>query len=135
MFVNGLPLSAISRTIEVNLRHLKQTIGMDVLRCKTPDGVEKELLMFAIVYNLVCAVIYEAAGRQGVRPDRISFVDALRWLRTWQSDKELIPLIVNPVRPGRAEPRVVKRRPKQYKLMTQPRYVLRNRLLEQNDAA
>lgn len=121
--------------IEVNLRHLKQTMGMDVLRCKTPDGVEKELLMFAIVYNLVCAVIYEAAGRQGVRPDRISFVDALRWLRTWQSDKELIPLIVNPVRPGRVEPRVVKRRPKQYKLMTQPRYVLRNRLLEQNDAA
>ena len=120
--------------VEVNLRHLKQTMGMDVLRCKSPEGVLKELLVFAMAYNLVCAVAYEAAGRQGVPPDRISFVDALRWLRTWRPGKALIPLIINPVRSGRVEPRVVKRRPKQYKLMTEPRYVLRNRLLEAEDA-
>ena len=91
--------------------------------------------MFALAYNLVCAVIYDAAQQQGVPPDRISFVDALRWLRTWEPNKELILLIVNPCRRGRFEPRVVKRRPKQYKRMTEPRDVLRNRLMEQRDAA
>jgi hypothetical protein len=44
-------------------------------------------------------VIYEAASRQGVRPDRISFVDAMRWLQQWQPGRELIDLIVNPHRP------------------------------------
>lgn len=117
--------------IEVNLRHLKQTMGMDVLRCKTPDGVLKEMLMFALVYNLVCSVTYQAAQRQGVSADRISFIDALRWLRTWSPSRELIELIVNPYRPGRCEPRVLKRRPKQYSLMNQPREVLRNRMRNQ----
>lgn len=120
--------------VEVNLRHLKETMGMDVLRCKSPEGVQKELLVFAMIYNLVIAVVYDAATRQDVPPDRISFVDALRWLRSWRPGQVLIPLIVNPPRPGRVEPRVVKRRPKQYKLMTEPRCVLRNRLLEQQDA-
>jgi hypothetical protein len=121
--------------VEVNLRHLKQTMGMDVLRCKTVEGVEKELLMFALVYNLVCAVICQAAQQQGVPPDRISFIDALRWLRTWKSGNELIELMVNPFRPGRVEPREIKRRPKQYKRMTDPRTVLRKRLLEKQHAA
>ncbi|HUU60056.1 MAG TPA: IS4 family transposase [Phycisphaerae bacterium] len=121
--------------VEVNLRHLKQTMGMDVMRCKSPEGVLKEMLMFAMVYNLVCAVAYDAAAQQGVPPDRISFIDALRWLRTWEPGINLITLIVNPRRPGRFEPRVVKRRSKQYKLMTEPRTVLRKRLLEQKDAA
>jgi len=91
--------------------------------------------MFALVYDLVCAVIYDAAEAQGVRPDRISFVDTLRWLQTWQPSRELIPLIVNPRRPGRFEPRVVKRRAKQYGLMTLPRASLRKRMLQQRDAA
>jgi len=115
--------------IEVNLRHIKQTMKMDVLRCKSPEGVRKEMLMFALVYNLVCCVIFEAADRQGVPPDRISFVDALRWLQSWRPGQKLIDLIVNPRRPGRFEPRVVKRRPKQYTLMTEPRQTLRNRLM------
>ncbi len=114
--------------IETNFRHLKQTMGMDVLRCKKPDGVRKEMLMFALVYNLVCLAIYRAARRQGVCPDRISFIDALRWLRAYSPGDELIDLIVNPYRPGRVEPRVVKRRPKQYKRMSQPRHTLRNDL-------
>lgn len=121
--------------VEVNLRNLKQTMGMDVLHCKTADGVRKEMLMYALVYNLVCGVIYDAAERQGIRADRISFVDALRWLRQWSPDRDLIELIVNPRRPGRAEPRVVKRRPKQYRRMCEPRATLRKRLLEQDVAA
>lgn len=117
--------------IEVNLRHIKQTMQMDVLHCQTPDGVRKEMLTFALVYNLVCRVILAAADAQGVPPDRISFVDALRWLRAHQRGAELILLIINPRRSGRFEPRVVKRRPKQYPLMREPRHVLRNKLRQQ----
>ena len=121
--------------VEVNLRHIKQTMGMDVLHCKKPEGVLKEMLMFALVYNLVCCVIYEAAERQGVPPDRISFVDALRWLQQWRPGRTLIVLLINPRRTGRFEPRVVKRRPKQYTLMKEPRQKLRNRIQEQGNAA
>ena len=121
--------------IETNLRHLKQTMGMDVLRCKTADGVRKEMLMFAIVYNLVCGVIYDAAERQGVCPGRISFIDALRWLRNAGPGSKLIDLIINPCRPGRFEPRVVKRRPKKYGLLNKPRKTLRNRLKNKHVAA
>jgi hypothetical protein len=63
--------------IETNLRHLKQTMKMDVLHCKTVSGVLKELTVFALVYNLVRAVMYEASQRQEVSVDRISFADAL----------------------------------------------------------
>jgi hypothetical protein len=111
--------------IELNFRHLKQTMGMDVLKCKTADGVLKELAVFTLVYNLVRLVMLAAAAQQGVPPDRISFVDALRWLRDAASDPAEMRLIVNPDRPGRIEPRVKKRRPKQYPLMNQPRDELR----------
>jgi hypothetical protein len=114
---------------EVNLRHLKQTLAMDVLRCETYKGVLKELMMFVVVYNLVRRVMSEAARRQQVAPDRISFADALRWLREADRGEELPRLRVNRERPGRVEPRVKKRRPKQFKLMNKPRAVLRDALL------
>jgi hypothetical protein len=117
--------------IETNLRHLKTTMKMEVLHCQTVDGVMKELAMFAIVYNLVRVVMLEAARRQQVPVDRISFIDALRWLRTAKPDTPLPDLIVNPRRPRRFEPRVVKRRPKAYRRMTKPREQLRNNLLNQ----
>jgi len=63
--------------IETNLRHLKQTMKMDVLHCETVDGVLKELTVFALVYNLVRTVMHAAAARQGVAVERISFADAL----------------------------------------------------------
>jgi hypothetical protein len=62
--------------IEINLRHLKQTMKMDVLHCETVNGVLKELTVFALVYNLVRAVMYEASQRQEVSVERISFADA-----------------------------------------------------------
>lgn len=116
---------------EINLRHLKQTMKMDVLKCTTVEGVLKELTVYAIVYNLVRVVMIEAARRQGVEPDRISFVDALRWLVQAEPGDDLPELIVNPDRAGRVEPRVKKRRPKQYPLMTKPRAEWRKELLEQ----
>jgi Transposase DDE domain len=63
--------------VETNLRHLKQTMKMDVLHSKTEAGVLKELTVFALVYNLVRTVMHAAAVRQDVPVDRISFADAL----------------------------------------------------------
>jgi hypothetical protein len=114
--------------VEVNLRHLKQTMGLDVLRCKTEAGVRKEICMLALVYNLVRLVMLNAAHRQGVEPDRISFIDALRWLTSAKPGDEVPTLIVN-LRRHRVEPRVKKRRPKQYPLMKRPRAELRQALL------
>ena len=87
--------------------------------------------MFLLVYNLVRMTVLEAAKRQGVPPERISFVDALRWLATAQPGDELPELVINPARPDRVEPRVRKRRPKEFPLMTKPRAVLRQELLGQ----
>jgi hypothetical protein len=120
---------------ETNLKHLKTTMKMDVLRCETVAGVSKELLMFALVYNLVRVVVLEASRRQGVPVDRVSFVDALRWLSEARAGDALPKLVVNPDRADRYEPRVKKRRPKQYSLMTKPRSELRKALLEKKVAA
>lgn len=114
--------------VETNFAHLKTGMGMEVLRCKSVEGVLKELWMFALVYNLVRMVMLEAARRQGVRPERISFIDALRWLASAPLNAPLPSLIVNPRRPNRIEPRVVKRRPKSHKLMMRPRPELRKTL-------
>jgi hypothetical protein len=110
--------------VETNLRHLKITLGMDTFHTKSVDGVHKELAMFAIAYNLVRLVMLEAAERQGVPPSRISFIDALRWLREAGPHTPLTPLVVLPERPGRHQPRVRKRRPKKYPLMQKPRIAL-----------
>ena len=114
--------------VEVNLRHLKQTMGMDILRCTTLAGILKELHIFVIVYNLVRRVMATAAQRQKVAIDRISFIDAWRWLQQARPTTALPNLVVNPERPGRWEPRVCKRRPKEYDRMTQPRQQLRKAL-------
>jgi len=121
--------------IETHFRHLKQTLRMDVLRCQTVDGVGKELTMYALVYNLVRLVMCEAASPQGVAVERISFVDAVRWLAEAVGTAAPLHLRINPHRPGRGEPRVVKRRPKGYSRMIRPRSVLRKRLLDQGQAA
>ena len=91
--------------------------NMDVLKCKSVDNVRKEALMFVLVYNLVRMVIRAAARRQHVDIERISFIDAVRWILSATPGKPLGPLVINPARPGRYEPRVRKRRPKQYPLM------------------
>ena len=121
--------------IELNFRHLKQTMKMDVLKCETVDGVLKELAIFTLVYNLVRLVMRRAAARQKVPVDRISFIDALRWLCATHDTNVLIDLVVNPRRPGRVEPRVIKRRMKEYPLMTRPRAELRQELLSKGVTA
>jgi Transposase DDE domain len=115
--------------IETNLGHLKTTMGLDVLKCKTGDGVLKELIVFALIYNLVPLVMWEAAKRQRVDVERMSFIDAARWLASARDDEPRPALVVNPHRPYRYEPRVRKRRPKPYPLMTKPRQTLRKSLV------
>ncbi len=121
--------------VETNLRHLKQTLGLAVLKSETLAGVEKEILVFALVYNLVQSAMTGAAARQGVVRERVSFVDALRHLRWPLAGTAPPQLWVNPLRPNRYEPRVRKRRPREYSLMTQPRAKLRQLLRPPNDAA
>lgn len=116
---------------ETNFGHVKTTMKMDVLKCKTVDGILRELHVFALVYNLVRQVMMEAAIRQKVDINRISFIDALRWLISAEPGDELPKLAVLPHRPYRQEPRVRKRRPKKYKLMTKPRKQLKQDLENQ----
>ena len=79
--------------VETDLAHLKTTLGMDVLKCETEAGVAKELVAFAIVYNLVRMVMLEAGRWQNGAATRISFVDALRWLASSQGQRVLNRLV------------------------------------------
>ena len=117
--------------VETNLRHLKITMGLDVLHCKTEAGVRKELVVFCLVYNLVRVIMLQAAKRQKASVDRISFADTLKWMRHARPGDMLPDLLINPQRPNRIEPRCRKRRPKQFDLMNKPRRVLRNILKKQ----
>jgi hypothetical protein len=117
--------------VETHLAELKTAMGMKSVKCKTPDGVRKELAVFCLVYNLVHAVMAEAALRQGVGHDRISFTDAVRFLQHAEPGEELPDLVVNPHRPDRHEPRKVKTRNGSYPVMTQPRQKLKKQLKRQ----
>jgi Transposase DDE domain len=111
--------------IETNIRHLKITLGMEMLKCKTLAGVRKERKIFILVYNLIHLQMIRAAKQQGVNVHRISFAGTLAWLRLaekGESDDQRIPTMkVNPIRPGRREPRLLKRSPAKYPCMTKSR--------------
>jgi hypothetical protein len=117
--------------VETALAHLKTTMQMGVLHCKTVPGVLKELTIFALVYNLVRLVMWQSAVRQHTAVERISFLDALRWLSAPSTGIPLGALIVNPIRSHRVEPRVKKRRPKSFPFMITPRQALRQQLVQQ----
>ncbi len=124
--------------IELCLRDLKTTMGLEQLRCKTPDMAEKELLAYLVAHNLIRCVIAEAVAQHPVDLERISFkgaVDAVRQYsaaiaraRNQKQRRQLWEdLLANLTRdlvrdrPNRREPRAVKRRPKPYPLLNKPR--------------
>jgi len=129
--------------VELRFREIKITLGMDVLRCQSPDMVEKEVLMHSIAYNLVRALMQKAAIDHGVDLSRISFKGTADTLRHWSASLEalrgcpnkqkallaaMIEIIAKdlvPLRPGREEPRAKKRRPKNYHLLTKPRHKMK----------
>jgi hypothetical protein len=115
-------------TVETHFAELKTTLRMRRVKCQTAAGVQKELAIYALVYNLVHAVMLQAARRQKTTPDRISFIDTVRWMLSAQPGEALPNLIVNPMRPNRHEPRVVKDRHDSYPYLNRPRSQLRTAL-------
>jgi hypothetical protein len=130
--------------VELNLGDLKTTLGMDVLRGKTPEMVRKEIYVYMLAYNLLRSLMWEAGAAHGVNPLRVSLQGTRQHLNKFTPEladapaKErlqlystLLALIAHkpvPERLGRSEPRVRKRRPKSYPLMQQPRETLRKQL-------
>ena len=134
--------------LELCLRDLKTTMGMEQLRCKTPDMAEKELLAYLVAHNLMRCVIAQAVATFQVDMERVSFKGALDALRQYsdaiakarnQKMRRQLweDLLLNlardlvPYRPKRSEPRAVKRRPKPFSLLTKPRQAARNTLIQQ----
>src|SRR5205814_2186416 len=113
--------------IEGCFNHLKTTMKMNVLRCQTLDGVLKELAVYLLVYKLVRLTMLRAAQEQNVCARQISLIDALRWLCCRMLGLAGVKrLIVNPSRPGRWEPRALRRRIKPYDLLNCPRAQWKN---------
>ncbi len=129
--------------IELRYREIKTTMGADVLRCKSPAMIQKELCLHAIAYNLLRCVMQESAQRYHVELGRISFKGTLDAVRHFADAfhaargkprahrrlcEQLLCLLAKdalPLRPNRHEPRARKRRPKQYQLLNQPRCLMR----------
>ncbi len=135
---------------ELNLRSLKSVMQMDVLRCKTPEMVRKEIWAHLLVYNLIRKVMCQAAEEFLMKPWKISFKGALQTLNAFALPlltcaKSKLPKVIKEMllaiarhgvgsRPNRVEPRAVKRRPKPHALLNKPRDKAR-KLETQNSCA
>jgi hypothetical protein len=131
--------------IELDLRSIKVVMQMDVLRCKSPALVEKEVWAHLLAYNVVRGLMARAAAAHGSRPRELSFKGALQALtafrdvlrmadgelrrRLWEVMLKVIAGHRVGDRPERIEPRAKKRRPKPYRMLTVPRDEARKRLL------
>lgn len=134
---------------ELDLRSLKQTMQMDILRCKTPELVRKEIWTHILAYNLIRTIIAQAAAKHNVEPRTISFKGAIQTLEAFQPliaaqgdcvssrrrslyDRLLDAVVTHRVadRPDRFEPRQRKRRQKKYDRMMKPRNQLKRAMLK-----
>jgi len=113
--------------IETCFNQLKTHAKMNTLRCQTVEGVIKELLVYMIVWNLVRMTMARFAEQARISPWRISFVDTLRCLAVLMQApaRQEVQLLINPDRPDRWEPRKLKRRIKEYDLLTESRQRLK----------
>jgi hypothetical protein len=128
--------------IELDLRAIKSTMGMNILRCKSPHMVQKEVGAFLLAYNLIRAAMAQAAVCAKVLPRQLSFSGAKRVLGGFMDMcrggkicssmfaylRGAISRLLLPCRPNRVEPRAIKRRPKPQKLLTVPREIARAKL-------
>jgi DDE family transposase len=133
--------------IEVDLRSIKAEMGMDILRCKTPQMVEKEVAIHLLAYTLVRAVMAQAASLAGLLARALSFKAATQVLNAYQQQLRhsgaartsvMIAHVLGALaslrlsdRPDRVEPRAIKRRPKPHRLLTIPRPLARLQILAQ----
>ena len=134
---------------ELDLRSLKQTMQMDILRCKTPELVRKEIWTHILAYNLIRAIIAQAASGHNLQPRTISFKGAVQTLEAFQPliaiqgqqdrtrRQRLYQQMLDAVathrvadRPDRIEPRLRKRRPKKYDSMLEPRNAIKRKMLK-----
>ncbi len=120
--------------VELDLRSIKLVMHMEVLRCKTPSMVRKEIWMHLLAYNLVRKLMAQAAATAGVNPRDISFKGTLQtlaafaqigWVCSVEQWRSTYPAILRAIathrvnnRPDRIEPRALKRRPRAQKLLT-----------------
>ena len=130
---------------EVNLKHLKTTLKMEMIGAKTPEMVQKEIWVQMLAYNLLLTLMWQSAQQAKVSPLRISLqgtrqqfnqftpqlaqATARNRLRLYTILLKVICHQLVPLRPNRVEPRVVKRRPKPSPRMQQPRSVLNAKLV------
>jgi hypothetical protein len=130
---------------ELDIRAIKITLGMDILRCKTPEMVRKEMWTSLLAYNLIRQTMLQSAQMSGHSPRRLSFAAAMQsiaasWLVIVLSDDSVVACLIETAavnlsghtigdRPDRIEPRAVKRRPKPHALLTKPRAQARAELL------
>lgn len=128
--------------VELDLRNIKTTLGMERLHCKTPAMNEKELWIYLLAYNLIRLLMAESARQADVQPRLLSFKHSLQLWLAWSHggppdfDEAHLCLLYGLIaqqsvgnRPGRIEPRAVKRRPKTYPLLMKPRLQARTDVL------
>jgi hypothetical protein len=121
--------------VELDLRNIKTTLGVEVLRCLTPRMVEKELWVHLLAYNLIRLLMAQAALDADVHPRQLSFKHTVQLWTEWTAHRVDLStefrLIAQPTgsnRPGRIEPRARKRRPKPYPWLKMPRAEARERV-------
>jgi hypothetical protein len=124
--------------VELDLRNIKTTLGMEMLSCRTPAMVQKEIWVYLLAYNLIRLLMAQAASLADVNPRQLSFKHTLQLWIAWRQngtgsydDSQLATLFILIAqqrvgnRPGRIEPRAIKRRPKPFPLLTKPRQIAR----------
>ena len=127
--------------VELDIRNIKTTLGMTTLSCKTPEMGEKEMWVYLLAYNLIRLIMAQSALMADVLPRTLSFKHTLQLWLAWSgiqkqtNDKDdidkLLMLVVDQSignRPGRIEPRAIKRRPKPYPLLTKARALAREQV-------
>ena len=124
--------------VELDIRNIKTTLGMETLSCKTPEMGEKEMWVYLLAYNLIRLVMAQSALVADVLPRSLSFKHSLQLWLAWSGTSmraddgnnliQLLALVAEQSignRPGRIEPRAIKRRPKPYPLLTKTRVLAR----------
>jgi hypothetical protein len=126
--------------VEVDIRNIKDTLGMNILSCRTPEMVQKEIWVYLLAYNLIRLVMLHSALWADVSPRQLSFKHSLQLSLAWmmccgscdehslQQMLQAIATIRVGKRPGRIEPRAVKRRQRVYPVLSEPRSQARSRV-------
>jgi len=134
-------LYAMRWNVELDLRNIKTTLGMEVMSCRSPQMIQRELWVYLLAYNLIRILMAQAAANAGLHPRKISFKHTVQiwteWTcRLWSGYQ--LPMVANLLRliaqgqvgnrPGRVEPRALKRRPKVYRWLKVPRDLARQQI-------